>query len=148
MRETALDRLISAWVRVRGGLEPTSEDGVYAFVFDGAHEVELSQDGSQILFRSEIGDCPTQTMAAETAMERLMAVQLGLVFETPATLSLDDTAGAFVIHAEVEPPADVTSFDALFGAFVNAVALFTRELAALAAVEARTPATRFAPMFP
>ncbi|MEM8622182.1 MAG: hypothetical protein AAGG47_01535 [Pseudomonadota bacterium] len=143
-----LDRLLVDWARARDGFAPERRDGHYVFVFDGEYEVELSQDGSRMLMRSELEMLPADIRLANMLIERVLSIHLGRSMAGEEIVTVEPEGKRLILFRELPVPESVTRFSEAIGAFVNAAAFWTRRLRAEIATETAPRGPQMRMMYP
>lgn len=126
-----LENLLAQWA-ARRKLDATESDleGKRYLVFDGRHEVALSQTGETIVFEADLSDLPARRDQAEDLLEQLLKHQLAHAQTGAEVLSLTETGQTLTMFRTARAiRIELNDFDEMLGAFVNALAAMSHQIA-------------------
>ncbi|MCP5090632.1 MAG: type III secretion system chaperone [Gammaproteobacteria bacterium] len=123
-----LETLLTEWSRKRDiEVMPRDEEGRHYLVFDGEHEVMLSQMGDSIYLESDLAQLPADRQGAEELLERLLRTQLARSGES--VLSIADSGEHLSMFQVVRTSkATLNNFEDALGEFVNSLGLMSRSI--------------------
>lgn len=121
-----LDILLADWTGRRGIDTPERDErGRRFLVFDGAHEVVLTERGDRIRMEAAVATLPPQPDAAEALLDSLLRLQTARSGAASESLAMDPETDALVVIRTLDSTRlDLRGFDRALGAFVNAAAFF------------------------
>lgn len=125
-----LENFLSEWSSRREiEVAERDGDGKVFLVFDGEHEIAMSQLGGSIYMEANLTAVPSRRDEAEAVIENLMKLQLVQARKDDNVLSVtaeDDTLTMFrVLRAD---RINLNGFERALGGFVNSVAFMTSQL--------------------
>ena len=138
-----LETLLSEWsARREISASQRDSDGKHYLVFDGAHEVALSQLGNSIFLESDLTPLPGRRDEAEKLLERLMKFQLAQARSGDDVLSVTEAGDTVTMFRVMRADRlDLNTFENGLGGFVNAIAFMASHVA-----PSERPALRPQPM--
>ncbi len=125
-----LENFLTEWSERRDiSASERDEEGKVHLIFDGRHEVSLSQLGSAIYIESDLTALPSRREEAEDVLERLMKLQLAQARKGEDVLSItEDNQSLTMFRTLRANRIDLNEFEAALGAFVNSIAFMSSQL--------------------
>jgi len=118
--------LIDRWASARS--LPVRRDtgrGSVTFVVDGRYRVHLSEaPNRRIALQSRVCDLPSDALARERLIERMLQVSVGRMRVDGSVLAVDPLEATLVLQFEAPADADERGLSDAVGHFVNSLAFW------------------------
>ena len=126
-----LETLLSQWSARRDiAASERDAEGKHYLVFDGQHEVALSQLGNSIFLESDLAPLPGRRAEAEDLLERLLKFQLAQAQSGEDVLSVTEAGDTLTLFRVMRADrVDLNAFEKGLGGFVNALAQMASQIA-------------------